>query len=500
MRRCQPDVAARDVPAHDGPPLVIVEKQTGATRLVALSRAARRAGLYEGLSLADARARLPDLRVEEADRAADAALLDAVAEDCDRISPIVMTDAPDGLTLDITGCAHLFGGEAALRMHVSRRLHRAGLHVRTAIAGAPDTARVLARFGNTAIVPPGGEAAAVRALPVAALGLPEDDRIAITRAGLKTIGALAGRPGQLFSARFGEAMTLRLQRIQGLAPAPLIPRRIAPLLWTERRFAEPIGRVEDVEAALAGLAREACAHLAERREGGRHFEAAFHRADGAVRRIAVETGRALRDPAVVLRLFRERLETLADPLDPGFGFDLVRLSVLAAQKLDAVQSGLDGRVREADETADLVDRLSARFGAGRVLRFAARDTHDPVRAVRAAPAQENAASSIPWPAPQPGEPPLRPLHVFDPPHPIAITLAEVPDGPPRRFVWRRKEYEVARSEGPERIAPEWWRTPDGIVRDYYRIEDGEGRRFWVFRAGAYGEERQPAWYMHGVFA
>ena len=486
--------------ARDKPPLVIVEKQKGAMRLVALGRAAKRAGLSAGMSLSDARARIPDLWVEEADRAADAVLLDAIAEDCDRISPIVMVDASDGLTLDITGCAHLFGGEMALRAYLSKRLHRAGLHTRTVIAGSPDTARALARFGNLGNVLAGGEAAAVRGLPIAALGLPEKDRAAISRAGLKTIGALADRPEQVFSGRFGEAMTLRLNRLQGLAPAPLTPRRIIPMLWTERGFVEPIGRIEDIEHALAELVREACERLSERREGGRVFEAVFHRADGAVRRITVETGRAMRDPAVVLRLFRERLETLADPLDPGFGFDLMRLSLLATQPQDAIQPGLDGRQIEADEVADLADRLATRFGADRVLRFAPEDTHDPVRAARTVTARSNVKGPSQWPRPQPGEPPLRPAQIFDPPQSIVITLVEVPDGPPRRFVWRRKEYEVARAEGPERIAPEWWRTPDAATRDYYRIEDGDGHRFWVFRAGAYGGDKQPGWYLHGVFA
>ena len=486
--------------ARDRPPLVVVEKQKGAMRLVALSRQAKRVGLATGISLADARARIPDLWVEEIDHIADAALLDAVADDCDRVTPIVMADAPDGLTLDITGCDHLFGGEAALRLGLSRRLRRAGLHTRTVIAGAPDTARALARFGHVAIVPPGGEAAVVRTLPIAALGLAEKDRVAISRAGLKTIGALADRPGQLFSSRFGEEMTHRLRRLQGLAPAPLTPRRSIPMLWLERRFAEPIGRSEHVEAALSELAQEACVRLGERREGGRVFEACFFRTDGAVRRILVETGRPMRDHAIMLRLFRERLDSLADPIDPGFGFDLIRLSLLATETLASLQSSLDGRAAEEDQVADLADRLSTRFGAERVLRFAPENTHDPARAARAVPASLNPMTSAVWPVPGSGEPPLRPTQIFDPPQPIQIRLVEVPDGPPRRFSWRRKEFDVRRAEGPERIAPEWWRAPDAVTRDYYRIEDVEGRRFWLFRAGDYAADATPAWYIHGVFA
>ncbi len=479
-------------------PLVVVEKIKGGMQIVALSRKAKAAGLATGVSLADARSRIPDLWVEEADHRADAALLDAIAEDCDRVSPVVMIDAPDGLLLDITGSEHLFGGEAALRLGLSQRLRRAGLHARSVIAGAPDTARAIARFGRTAIVPPGGEITAVRTLPIAALCLPPDHQTAILRAGLKTIGALASRSTQLFSARFGEEMTLRLARLQGLARAPLTPRRAIPMLWIDRRFAEPIGRVEDVEAALSDLAHDACAKLGERREGGRVFEASFHRADGAVRRIVIETGRPMRDPRVLLRLFREKLDALADPIDPGFGFDMIRLSLLATDAQGAIQSGLDGRALEEDEVADLADRLSTRFGAKRVVRFLPENTHNPDRAVRAVPASFNPMTSTVWPAPEEGEPPLRPTHIFDPPHLVSVSMAEVPDGPPRRFTWRRKKYDVIHAEGPERIAPEWWRAPADASRDYYRVEDSTGLRFWLFRVGNYADGA--SWFVHGVFA
>lgn len=486
--------------AQDRPPLVVVEKQKGAMRIVALSRAAKRAGLVSGLTLADARARIPDLWVEEADNVADAALLDAIADDCDRISPIIMIDPPDGLLIDITGSDHLFGGEAAMGRDVSRRLRRAGLHARTVIAGAPETARAIARFGGRAIVAAGEETEAVRRLPVASLSLPDEHCTVILRAGLKTVGALMDRPGQLFAARFGEEIMLRLDRLRGAAPAPLTPRRVIPMAWAERRFAEPIARTEDIEAMLAELAREVCILLAERREGGRVFEASFYRSDGAVRRIVVQTGRSLRDCGVVLRLFREKLDSLVDPIDPGFGFDHMRFAIPLAEALDAVQSGLDGRTIADDEVGDLADRLSTRFGAMRVLRFLAQDTHDPERAVCLAPASFNPMTSLSWPETEEGEPPFRPAHIFDPPQPIEIRFAEVPDGPPRRFFWRRKEFDVLRAEGPERIAPEWWREEVAGSRDYYRIEDATGRRFWLFRAGDYGGDVQPVWYVHGIFA
>lgn len=463
-------------------------------------------GLSAGLTLADARARIPDLWVEEADTRADAKLLEQIAEDCDRFTPVVVIDGLDGLLLDITGCTHLFGGESELRNVLMGRITRAGFHVRCVIAGAPLSARALARHGRRSArmpedtVPAGQDEIAVRPLPIVALDLDEDQRLSISRAGLRTIGDVADRPVRAFSARFGEAMTLHLRRVMGLAETPLTPLRVVPDVWVERRFFEPIGRTEDIEAVLHELAQEAGARLAERREGGRIFEASFYRTDGAIRRVLIETGRPMRDAKTLLRLFRERLDALADPLDPGFGFDLVRLSVPKADALDAVQAGLDGRAMEEDEVADLADRLSVRFGQDRVVRFLPRDTHNPDRSAEPSPASFNPLTSQVWPAPEEDEPPLRPTHIFDPPQLVTAT-AEVPDGPPRSFLWRKTRYTVAQSEGPERIAPEWWRPDAGKeARDYYRIEDAEGRRFWIFRAGEYGQSRDPGWYLHGVFA
>lgn len=480
-------------------PLVITDKIKGAQRLVAVSPQAKRLRLLPGLTLADARARIPDLWVEEAQPQADAALLERIAEDCDRYSPITVVDAPDGLLIDITGCAHLFGGEPELRRSFSERLRRGGIHVRSVIASAPDAARALARHGRIAIVAPGEDAKAVRPLPVAALELEDDHRLSIVRAGLKTIADIADRPSLAFAARFGEKMTLRVRRVLGEVNPPLDPRRPAPMLWVERRFAEPIGRSEDIEAVITDLSADAVAKLGERGEGGRVFEASFFRADGAVRRIAVETGRPMRDVKTILRLLREKLDSLADPIDPGFGFDIVRLALPVTEPLDMQQPGLDGHAVETDEVADLADRLSTRFGQDRVLRFLREDTHNPDRAAKAVPAIFNPLTSLVWPAPEENEPPLRPVQMFDPPQPVEA-IAQVPDGPPLHFSWRRKRHVVARAEGPERIAPEWWRTTETAARDYYRIEDNEGRRFWLFRSGDYGEAKAPRWYVHGVFA
>lgn len=485
----------------DERPLVLVEKEGGALRLADCDRRAVALGLTRGLTLADARARIPDLAIAEADPAADARFLECLAGLCDRFTPLVALDPPHGLVLDISGCAHLFGGEAALRHEIGIRLRRLGLQLRASIAGTPEAARALARFGDCAVSPPGGDAEHTRLLPVAALEAPAEIVLALSRAGLKTLADLSARPSGTLSARFGEALARRLRRIFGHEDIRITPLRLPPDCMVERHFPEPLQDTDGLEAILRHLLDEAVRSLEQRGEGGRAFEISFFRSDGAVRRLSLETGRPSRDPAAILRLYRERIDTLADPLDPGFGFDAIRLAVPVCEPLGTPQASLDGRAVEEEAVADLVDRLVARFGRDRVLRFVARNSHHPEREAGAVPAVGAPSEMQPWPKPEAGEPPARPLQLFEPPQPVE-TLAEVPDGPPLRFRWRRVLHEIARAEGPERIAPEWWRDgPDEPTRDYYRVEDAQGRRFWLFRAGLYDRESvQPRWFLHGLFA
>jgi protein ImuB len=176
--------------------------------------------------------------------------------------------------------------------------------------------------------------------------------------------------------------------------------------------------------------------------------------------------------------------------------------VATLEPLAPAQLELEGGALSDEGLGALVDRLTARLGRGRVRRLAPRDSHQPEQAAFSFPAAEPRATP-PWPTPAPGEPPLRPLSLFDPPEPVEV-IAEVPDGPPRRFRWRGRAHDVALSEGPERIAAPWWLgDPDAPPppRDYYRVEDMAGRRFWLFRHGLYGAATAPPrWWMHGLFA
>lgn len=457
------------------------------------------------MALADARARLPTLRAVPQDRRADHALLDELAELATSFTPSVALEEPNGLTLDITGCVHLFGSEAGLAARLRGALHARGVsQCRLAVAATPDMARALARFGREAAVLVHDDRAA-RALPVAALECGPQDALALRRAGLETIGDVAARPSVLFSARFSEAFTIRLARILGEEDRRITPRRmVAPLVF-DHRCAEPLASNDAIELALADLVRRACLELEERGEGGRKLEAAFFRTDGAIRRIPIETSRPTRDPAVILRLYRDRLDAIADPLDPGFGFDLIRFAVLHAQDSTSMQTSLDAREAGDDRVAALCDRLAAMFGRERVTRLAAVDTHVPERAQMPHSASDEppAARRCRFGHEHERLPP-RPITLFARPHPVEIPV-EIMSGPPaaapQRFRWRRKVHEVVRAEGPERIAEEWWRPASGFgTRDYFRIETAEGRRFWMFRSQAASAPSQGAWFLHGVFS
>ena len=480
--------------------MVVVARKGNILALVGADANARHKGLRPGLAFADARARVPQLEIVEHDEGADAELLERLADWCDRYSPLIATEPPDSIVCDITGVAHLFGGEVGLVADMQSRLKAQGFATRIGVAGTARAARALARFGRGGIVPPGSEAQALGGLAVEALEMGEKTTMGLRRAGLSVIGDLAARPRKPLAARFGGEMTAILAQILGEIDRPITPRRPLPDFVAEQRFADPIGLMDDIVAALASLSQDLCKSLERHGQGGRCFEAAFFRADGKVTRIELLSGQPLKDAGVITRLLEMRLEALADPIDPGFGFDMIRLSVLAGDDMDALQSGLDGRAMASVEVRGLIDRLSARFGADAVQRFVADNSHLPERAARSIPAISDETPVGAWRQMGPFGVPARPLFLFYPPSLIEV-IAEIPHGPPRRFLWRRAWFDIVSAEGPERISPEWWRkTSDTRARDYFRIEDEKGRRFWVFRYGFYGMSAQPVrWYLHGVF-
>jgi protein ImuB len=433
------------------------------------------------------------------DQAADTQQLDCLADWCGRYTPLVAADPPDGILLDISGCTHLHGGEHNLIDDLAARVANFGFTLRATIAGTIGAAWAAARFTSASIVQPDEEGDLLAPLPLAALRLETDTVAALKRVGLKRVADILDLPRAPLTARFGENLLNQLDRAFGRTREPLNPRLpLAPYL-AEQRFSEPIAREEDVLAIAERLARRLAAMLERRGEGARRIELTLFRTDGAVRRIAAGTSRPTRNPRDIRALFSERLAALADAFDPGFGFDLARLSINTAEPCPAEQTGL-GEAADDVEIDRLVDRLSARLGARRVVRHVALDSHIPELAAATMPAQAVAVASG-WAefrrhraavelAP-------RPLRLLAKPEPIEA-IAIVPDGPPLRFRWRRALHEVVAADGPERIEGVWWNEDGGPARDYFHIEDHDGHRFWVFRSGLYRDTAAPGWFMHGM--
>jgi protein ImuB len=504
MTRSRSSASAEDAP------LVIAAEVKSALRLAAVNDAAARLGLKPGMALADARAMYPTIAVANADPEADARLLVAIADWCDRYTPLIGLDPPDGLVLDVTGCAHLFGGEAALCRDLVRRLALQGFHARVAIADTVGCAFAVARYDTALIVPVGETRASLLALPLAALRIAPDVVAALAQVGLKRIADVVERPRAPLAARFGEHFVRRIDQALGRDDEPIEPRLPVPPYVAERRFADPILLEGDVLRTIEQLAHELARLMERRGEGARRLEAALFRTDGKVHRIALGTGAPLREGARIRALFAERLAAVADDCDPGFGFDVIRLSALATERADPAQTGL-AAPDHAAELAHLVDRLGARFGLRRVTRLVPQDTHIPEFAVAAVPASENRRPRTDNRNPssvfgrlssdQDSLAPARPIHLFERPEPIEA-IAEVPDGPPVRFRWRRVLHQVAHAEGPERIAMQWWRDEQGraLTRDYFRVESNEGVRVWLYREGFYNARAKPNWFLHGLFA
>ncbi|HET7716773.1 MAG TPA: DNA polymerase Y family protein [Bauldia sp.] len=483
-------------------PLVIVAKIRSAMRLVALDEEAVRLGLEPGQPLADARAMIPSLDAVDEDAAADAALLSAIADWAERYTPLVALD-DDGLMLDVTGCTHLFGGEEAMVIDLHSRLTAQGFAARAAIAASPGAASAAARFTTCAVVSPEETPAMLAALPLAALRLDAETVSALDRVGLKRIGQVLKAPRAPLAARFGSLLLRRLDQALGIEEEAIDPRRPVAALIAERRFAEPIVLQEDIAATIASLAASLAHGLEARGEGARVYELALFRVDGAVRRISVGSSRPVRTPSLVLDLFREKFAGLAEEIDAGFGFDMIRLSVPVSAEVESAQVDLAGDAMGEADLGRLIDRIGARLGPERVNRIAHGNSHIPERAgircqVSGVGESDPASLAETWNL-APCTCLDRPLRLFARPEPVEATAA-VPDGPPVHFRWRRALYRVARAEGPERIAPEWWRDGEELTRDYFRVEDLSGHRFWLFREGLYGRETTaPRWYLHGVF-
>jgi protein ImuB len=588
----------------DEPPFATVAATGGRHLLAAINPAAAAAGLAPGMPLADALSFLPGLVTVPADPAADSAALTRLAEWCNRYSPWTAPDGTDGIKIEITGSAHLWGGEAALAADLARRLARQKIAHRIAIAGTLGAAWALARYaaadGQPALPGPQDERAALAHLPVEALRLDPPTVQGLRRVGLRQIGELYPMPRDALARRFGASVAHRLNQAFGDLPEPLSPLGETPSRRVRLSFAEPIADPADLARATLRLVEDLTARLAREGMGARRLDLGFHRIDGRVEHIRIGTARPSRDPRHLAGLFTAKLDTV----DPGLGIEDMILAVFAVEKLPPEQVEFAGTGPEAaaPDIASLLDRLGNRLGLDAISRIEPRASHIPERAsINVSIERQTGAISTPSPpwgaspknrhsrgaqeAPpppprggggdpglDPGEPegaelaarpmprrtpsdsacvlsdshssagedqqiaagrasslprkrgrvgvgadiasrkPPRPVRLFRPPEPVEAQWV-LPDDPPFRFTWRRHQHRVLHADGPERIAEEWWIEGGPVnarpvnarigaadaIRDYYRVEDIEGRRFWLFRAGLPGDP-PPRWFLHGIFA
>ena len=494
-------------------PVATTVQSGGRSLLAAVDDAAAVAGIAPGMGLADARAIVPELVAVAADPAGEARALNALADWCDRYTPAVALSGADGLYLDITGCAHLMGpkqqGESALLADLLRRVRRAGLAAQTALADTPGAAWALARFAETPletgiVVAPGTSEAALLPLPAAALRLPPGMAEDLSRVGLRRIGDLrrleqdGGRAP--LAARYSDAAWRQFDLALGRAEEPISPRRLLPAYRERLAFAEPIATPEDIARATRRLLAKLCVRLVGTGVGARRIDLAFYRSDGAVSGVGIGTAKPSRDSAHLFHLLRQKL----DRVEPGFGIDLATIAAPEVEALAALQIDLPQQPDSVAVTprtddgdlAELVDRLGNRLGANHVWRLAPRESYVPERAAqRVKPMSPPALKA--WRLPP------RPLRLFARPEPIDAIVGAGSgaerDTAPSLFRWRAHLHRVRRGEGPERLSPEWWRPDsDQATRDYWRVEDEAGRRFWLFQRME--KAATPSWFIHGEFA
>ncbi|MCL6683951.1 DNA polymerase Y family protein [Sphingomonas alba] len=485
---------SRFADAPEAPVALVVEAAHGQL-IHAVTPAAAERGAHPGMRLTDARALDPKLLAEPADPAGDAALLKRLARWAGRWSPLVEVDGEDGLRLDVSGVAHLFGGEEGLATDIRSRFGALGLTACTAIAPTAGAAWALARFSPRVVDK--DVAKALAPLPVAALRLDARSIQILERLGLKTIGQLAKVPRKSLQRRFREADNPlnALDRALGLKDEPLTGERIELPPRVLAKLSEPATHPEAAGQALGRLVPGLARQLQDRKLGARRLHLAGYRVDGSVAGTGVATAIPTRDPKHLMRLLIDK----ATVLDPEFGFDAFALTASWCEPLGATQESLVDEPSGEAEVAKLVDRLSVKLGPQRVRRPQPIASHLPERANGWRLAVEERPS--PQLSPASGRGSTRPQHLLDRPEAIAVVYA-TPEGLPRRFVWRRLVHDIAKAEGPERIAPEWWRERSTArLRDYYRVEDKDGRRYWIFREGLVGDGRggAPEWYLHGLF-
>lgn len=476
-------------------PLVLVG-QDGRRRVVlAADAAAHAAGLRVGMPATKAQVLVPGLIIEDADPVADAQALDRLALwMLQRFAPIVAPDPPDGIVIGSTGADHLHGGEAAMLATLVDRLAGVGIRARGAVADTWGAAHGLARYAARPVLisVPGAAVADVAPLPIAALRMSRELIDGLRILGFERISDLLAQPRAPLTLRFGPELGRRIDQAIGGVGEPIEPIRPPELIEVRRAFAEPIGAAETIARYIGKLAVQLCEALELKSLGARRLDLICHRVDNRAQALRVGTALPLRDAKRMTRLLSDKIETI----DPGFGIEVMTLAATVAEPMVPKQV-VTSLVEEPEpDVSGLIDLLANRVGEQNFYRAAPVASDVPERSVRHVPALAPETGAE-WPGHWP-----RPSRLLSHPEPID-TVALLPDHPPVSFTWRGIRRRVKRADGPERVFGEWWKHDPELVavRDYFRIEDDAGERYWVFRAGD-GEDPLTGshrWFLHGIF-
>jgi protein ImuB len=476
-------------PVLQGTAFVLAAQQRGRMVIHAASAAAQQHGIRAGMVVADAKAVFPSLQVIADDPANNAPLLERLAMACLRYTPIVALDAPDGLVLDISGCAHLWGGEQSYLEAAQQQLHKAGYHTAIAIADTIGTAWAVARYGPPAtIIAPGAQLEALLPLPAAALRLEPAIVQRLDKLGLYRVQHFIHMSRSALRRRFGASLLDRVDQALGAALEVIEPVHPVPPYQERLPCLEPVRTAPVIERAIGHLLELLCRRLASEHMGLRAAVLKAYRTDGAVQQLQVQTGRASRSPDHLIRLFALRIVTL----EPDLGFEVFVLEATIVEEMNAQQDELwQLHNKNTSAIAELLDRIKAKIDTATIARFLPAAHHWPERSLQVTASLQQQAD-VPWQSVLP-----RPIHLLARPESIEVTVPR-PDYPPIMFRYKGQLHTIRKADGPERIAPEWW-LEQNTFRDYYCVEDEAGCRYWVFRSGSY-EVEDPVWFMHGFFA
>lgn len=476
-------------PELRGKPFLLYIPERGRMVVSASSPVLEKEGIFPGMVVADVRAIFPSVDVFPDDPVTEEKLLENLAEWCLRYTPAAATDLPDGLILDISGCPHLWGGEFPYLEAITSRLRKGGYTVHAAIADTIGTAWAMARYGsNNPIVKAGGQEEALMPLPPAALRLDSAILQQMEKLGFRQIGQLLHIPRTNLRRRFGDVFLIRLGQALGTEPESLQAIQPAPVYQERLPCLEPVCTATGIEIALKRLLETLCERLFREGKGMRTGTFKGYRLDGEIEQISIGTNRPSRNTVHLFKLFELKIPNI----EPALGIELFTLEATLVEDLSETQEAL-WHTENNNQTAiaELLDHIAGKVGIKAIHRYLPQEHHWPEWSVKEASSLAEQPVTE-WRTDHP-----RPLHLLPRPEPIEVMVA-LPDYPPMHFRYKGELIKITRADGPERIEQEWWLQP-GVPRDYYRVEDENGARYWLFRLGLYGNGK-PQWFLHGFFA